>query len=809
MIGASALPPGVASALQRAGLDCQNVEPSLGGWSPAANDVLLLAQGNYLVAVERRLSQLRGGLGAAQPPIVVLGDPMQLPFGAAAELLVSWVLPMGSADDVARQVLKCIGTTLDRKGASRGPAANRDEFEADSNVQKRLSAEPPMSHSRGPAHRGPNGSPEPRSGFSLSAMDALRFPQPPKLPTVAGQPMAAVTPVPVSQTSGAPGSVVAGAASLMPRDMTVTGSRWLLLDDDVSRAHAIASALERVGARVELSRTVPSPARLAAMRDLDACGVLLSESELSASAGLLEAFSKDSRLRWTRVVPVRWASVFDEATSRVDHESLKLLVLPHWQPEHDVVAALLGGHTVDCSLVGPAKFLRAAASIPAPAELTVTDQAHTWQVLLCRGELHAVAFDGRRCAESDCGAALDGLLCATGANFSLRTGVDLTGIRSLGAIDAILKAHAVYGTPQLPARPRWRNWRMFIDSFDRLSSGPLARRVLSRWRSLGPTGRNAVAMAGGMASTGALLVALWPLVTATPVASRTAAKPVAAASTPVASPTAPAAVGARAEPESVDRVATAPEAIPKPAADSPFPSGCGRWINDKQPPLPQPHQAKSAWRMARKAVQVGDMVKAEELLCVSVVMDPAGPGAEGLIRFHFSQNNIDAATNWAQWAYAKHPSDPEVKQLLADVRNRQGRLDEARALLHDAMNVSAADIRVIRQVARKYTNAGYKALRALDPGQGERLFRRAVTLDGNNALAHAGLAEVSLRGGELQIAEKHAATAVRLDATCFEAQLALGDVHAENKHPELAKRAWLEAARLRPTSREARRRLGL
>jgi Tfp pilus assembly protein PilF len=252
------------------------------------------------------------------------------------------------------------------------------------------------------------------------------------------------------------------------------------------------------------------------------------------------------------------------------------------------------------------------------------------------------------------------------------------------------------------------------------------------------------------------------------------------------------------------------------STDSGDPLGCERWLNAAKPlrgsspgSERNPGQAKHEWYGARKAIHLGDWDKAEERLCRSAALDPMGPGAAGLADLFLSRGKLQEADGWGTWALSLQPKDRRVKQMLADVRSQQGRTDEARALLLESMNVSDGDQQVLKQVAKNYTDLGYRALRARDPYQARRLFWRARVLDGNNALACVGLAKLELKDGDPKQAAKWALEATKLDPNYFHAHLALGDAREKSDEPSLAKQAWLDAARLQPQSPEVRKRLGI
>ncbi len=782
-------------------------------------DVVLVAGYVDALALMDALSSLGASPGGTEPAVVVLGDPATSPLSSAPHLDVTFIPTNTDNSSISRCVLKAATSAL----AHRGVISRRPASSAPSARSYRHSSRPSRAPSRPSVRHGLVPAPsffqaDLRSATSSTSLQALRIPEPPRLPSAHGHELATASVM--SVTGKAP-------RSLMPNAVHVEGSRWLLLDDDVARAHAIASAIDTDGGHVEVSGLSPTVKRMGVLRDLDASGVLVSESSLPRLAALLEGFEGDSRLRWVPVVPVRWGTVFDEGSGHVDREALKLLLLPHWQPDHDLIEKLFAGQTIEVSRIGPAKLIRAAAGIQGGVELEFQAEGQLWVLALQDGELLSVQQNGQDCVADEAGRALDAVLNLTEGSACLLRADSSSGSRALGQMVEILKAQASYGAPVVipgvnsPLRVISDAW---FAARQRLE--PVARHFRRHWGRLSPNQRNVVALVAGVVTTSSLAAVVLtnpdegpPRVVAPAVTSVAPTRLATAATSQAPLATAPA-VGAEATASSdaptagvrhdVAKAESEPEVEDGASAPSTdYPPGCSRWITAQPPVLPQPHQATAAWRMARKAIQHGNLAKAEELLCVSVSMDSMGPGAAGLVKLHFSQGNIAAATRWAEWGYGQKPNDPENKQLLADVRNRQGRTDEARALLHDAMSVSAADVRVLRQVARKYANAGYKALQALDPGQAERLFRRAITLDAKNVLAVAGMAEVTLRAGELESAMEYALRAAEMNPRTFEVQMVLGDVYAETKQEEKAKRAWLEAARMRPSSKEARKRLGL
>lgn len=649
------------------------------------------------------------------------------------------------------------------------------------------------------------------------------------------------------------------ANSIMPKVLPVEGSRWLLLDDDVARAHAVAKSLEAAGAEVLLSGTRPTEARVRLFRQFGATGVIVEEACLEVISTLFQRFQQDGWLRGVNLVTVRWQQLYDVATQTVDVEALKLRVLPHWQPEHDALEALALGQSVSLGTLAPAKLLREVSKKRGRRDVSLACDGTQVTLKLDEGLLWSLEVNGIErlsAAANEIESILrlhEGSVVLTASHsFSphARDGQEFGPLleslwrggpsveapelqlpapdTSSAEVVAKPPADFVRAAPQttivddpLPfvgsAEPLpgvaglgspWQRRRAELYEVSRVRLGNAWNRVRSgldsgqtRWKALH---RQQKYVVGG--ASVAVFSALIGIVVTASSGEAASAPPVLVVNSPEASSISLPAAEPTPRPEANLDKGAAPEL----EANRKFPKGCERWLSYPDPKVQrEPAQAKSTWHAARRAVQVGDWSTAEELLCRSSAQDPKGAGPIGLADLYLSRNNIPQAEEWASWALFELPKDSKVKQMLADVRSQQGRTDEARALLHDSMSLSAADELVLKQVAKKYATSGYKALRAQDPNQARRIFRRASVLDATNGLSRAGLAEVALRDGDEKAALAWATEAVNLDPDSFEAQLVLGDAQAKNGQPGLAKQAWLEAARISPRAAEVRKRLGL
>jgi Tfp pilus assembly protein PilF len=857
------LPGGVLARLKQSPVDVLPVHPTLGGVSLRRSDVLLLGDGERLGDLAQALKRLNG----TSTPVLVFGalDP-----GVDGLKVVS-LEPGESSEATADAVLKAVVRLLKPLGKSRGPEVQRSgEMRAVGAAERSETA-----------HAVPEGPTE--------------FSPLPDIPKSAGLPIFSVgarvvaptkTTLPLQEgfALGSDPMVSAKVShSMMPESFSMQGSRWIVLDDHVARAHTTANCLADQGALVEVSGSQPNDVRLEALRSFDAVGVLVSDAELETLGPALGSFQRDARLRFVRVVPLRFSELYDERSSHLDEETLRRLLLPHWQVEHDLLRDLLAGRKVSIDHVGAAKLLRAGARLKGKMDFRLEGGGPTWVITLSDNQVLSIRENGQPRAASEAIGCLQRMLEIVGGTASLERNRALDEARPIDLLERLLDRCAtprsVFGQaprtmslapPVKMSSPPAAPVAAIVAAPDAgygedVLTVPLERAELAPSHELPPLPRQVATPGSQRASAGLAAHGAWqgfleqvwrPAMREAELAWSAVRpwvlthKPFAVALTSAvalgmvtfavvlvveanddavaqAKPATPSEENGpprKESPEAPARVAASPvaaiaegEEIPSAteseleallALPAPRPEGCERWVGTDRVAR-QAEQAKSAWRMARKSLMRGDAEQAEQRLCLSLHMDPRGPGALDMIRFQFMQSDVSAAQAWAQWAVGERPGDPEAKQLLADALHQQGKEPLARAVLLDSMSLSAADVAVVKSVANRYANAGYRALNGIDHPQADRLFRRATTLDPKHALATAGRAVIALATGDLQTSETLAERAAELDPQSFEAHLVMGDIHAARKNSAQARTEWLTAAALRPGSGEARQRLGL
>lgn len=438
------LPPGVLLRLKRSPIEVLAVHPSLSGLVLRRSDVVLLGDA-------RRLAELKAALernDALTTPVVALGAEAGNGHGLRVERLEPASTPEATADAVLRTVVKLLkplgGSREDKPGDSSETAAV-DELPSESSPRP---AAPPVA---APPVAAPPVAVAPANDTAAPPDTAARshpaIPAPIELPKAAPLPIFSIgTPTRANLLPEVPlalGTDPAASAklsrSLMPEAFSIQGSRWIVLDDDVARAHATATCLTSQGGVVEVTGSQPNENRLGVLRSFDAVGVLVADAALERLGPLLGAFQRDPRLRWVRVVPVRFSELYDERSSRLDAETLKLLLLPHWQVEHDTVRDLLASQSVPIDHVGLAKLLRAGARLQSRMDLFVECPLGRFEIALADGQLLAVGRDGVPAEPHETRARLVELLSLDEGSARLERNRQSRGTSPIGRVEQLLE----------------------------------------------------------------------------------------------------------------------------------------------------------------------------------------------------------------------------------------------------------------------------------------------------------------------------------------------------------------------------------
>jgi tetratricopeptide (TPR) repeat protein len=138
----------------------------------------------------------------------------------------------------------------------------------------------------------------------------------------------------------------------------------------------------------------------------------------------------------------------------------------------------------------------------------------------------------------------------------------------------------------------------------------------------------------------------------------------------------------------------------------------------------------------------GQTTRAVEQMCLSASWDLAGRGTYGLAEYYFQQADFEQALAWAERVPEGRKRHGDARTLLGDVYSQQGRVEEALSAYLAYWNMDADALDERADLAVRFVNSAAMARRKGDWWTAERFYRRALTLDSDQALAAAGLARV-------------------------------------------------------------------
>ncbi len=144
-------------------------------------------------------------------------------------------------------------------------------------------------------------------------------------------------------------------------NVELEGLRVVLADQNTGRADSVAGELRSRGAEVIVSELQPSEMRFAQMRQADPSVLLIGEEHIQGEGyELLRRMRRDTRLRWTALLVVRWDELWTDASS-APVERLASTLVSLTEPERKLRAQAEASTGLDARLemMGPARTLRA------------------------------------------------------------------------------------------------------------------------------------------------------------------------------------------------------------------------------------------------------------------------------------------------------------------------------------------------------------------------------------------------------------------------------------------------------------------
>lgn len=625
--------------------------------------------------------------------------------------------------------------------------------------------------------------------------------------------------------------------------------RLLLADGDSARADNVAQELRTHGAAVAVTDLEPADARFARLRQVDPAILLIGEQDLQgAGYELVRRLRRDTRLRWASLLVVRWDEVWAESSPVPAISRLAGTIAALAEPERALRARAESSGVFDTRLeiVGPARCLRALSACSHAQRVSVYNPRVKIDIDLSNGLV--VGATGHTVADPpvllEGPAALAALLVLSTGRVHIEPVEQPATTNIMATIDVALNladAEPLPIPPSLPS-PAMSMPPPRLPGSDGLP-GDLAalgspgafsveesadqRRAFRRTRE-----RTAwIAAIGALVLVlllGAVAAALLLKTPRSPEASASAARPVALApSAAVTKPPAPkaAAPATSAEPATAEapaargaiasKTAETEPATPEPGSEPPSSKtalGKGKTGCEVLGETPGAEKNMGAavdqLRNARRDLVRGDLDAAHRSYCRAVGLDADNAGAmTGLARLLLMRRDGRPAVFWARRAAQKNPGDGNIQSVLGDALALVG--DDAgarKAWLAGAGITSAVDPGV-RGLARRDLRFAIRAFDRRDYARAERLFRRAVVLEPNDADAPVRLAKTLLVLGDNKQAVAWARRATSLAPRSSKAHLVHGDALAAAGDPKTAAAEWRLALKFEPNSAEAGSRL--
>lgn len=794
----------------------------------AAPDLVLLCGDAARNAGKDALARLAASPLSSVTPVVILGDEVALDdrlhafrHGAAA------VIPRSaSVDAVAERVAKLAREIPDRGGAALGEIGEStlEEFVDALGRELRtgiLSVHTPGSEEE--AVRLVLGAGRPLSDVIDEFVTRVRR------HVVIAEPLR----YEFDERAGGTVQLLGGAeASRRATEDDVAGLRIVLADDDTARADAVTQELREHGVTVVVTDLDPSDVRFARLRQIDPAILLIGEKQAQgAGFDLMRRMRRDTRLRWSSLLVVRWDEVWTEQSPVPAIERILGTLAALGEPERAArERAEAGTFDTRLEIMGPARLLRAIGESKRPVRLSVTNPRVIVQVDVSEGLVvgaSATTLDDGRQLEGS--TALGALLVLSSGRVHVEPVENPASANVMATLDVALNQADAEPPPIVPSLPIPATTLGSQRPPERPEPGLFARlrRDLSEARKdlssgKGPAGMPKLVLGGFVTLQVAALAAALLVLAATTGGSSANARPeLPAAAVPAAPPalaTAPPAPSSEPAPapSAAEPAARAPAhkpAKPVSAADG---SGleqaptCDKLLG-KRPQIPgsYPGAAHNELRNARRALVRGDLDEAQRCYCRSVRYDRNLVDAViGLARLLLIRRDANAAAEWARKAAVMAPSKDDVQAVLGDALALAGDPAAARSALLASASVRPEDEPATRNLARRNVQLGHASLRRRDHANAERYFRRAHVLDSRNWEGPYGIARALHELGRHDLAVHWARLATELGPDQARTHVLLGDALSSGGRQSDAVAAWRKALEKDPNDPEARFRIG-
>lgn len=217
------------------------------------------------------------------------------------------------------------------------------------------------------------------------------------------------------------------------------------------------------------------------------------------------------------------------------------------------------------------------------------------------------------------------------------------------------------------------------------------------------------------------------------------------------------------EPPPPDENAPTPEQLLWRVQSSPAPTCESLVTNLDELKVGGVQQAAVSLAKARQQMVLGRLDDALTLLCEAVLVHPESLALEELAALYLAKKSPEQALEWHQKAATLRTDRPRTLELGGDIHSQLGNVAEAKAAFIASLKVKADDEKTLKAVSKQFVEQGNAEFKSGAFDAATLLYRRAATLDLENAEAFAGLAATSAAVGNAQAAGRFAEKTLALD----------------------------------------------
>jgi len=626
-----------------------------------------------------------------------------------------------------------------------------------------------------------------------------------------------------------------------PDKISVAGVRVALADDDTGRADSVAQELRSRGVSVVVTDLSPTDLRFAKLRQVDPEILLIGEAQVKGQGyELLRRMRRDTRLRWSSLLVVRWEEIWSDALSVPALDRLETALAALSEADRTLHDWAEAGESFDARLesTGPARCLRAIASSPKPIRVTVNNPRITVNVDISDGLVVGATADSRALPEQhwDGAVALSAFMVLSSGRIHIAPVNQPAQTNVMATIDVALNMADSEPSPISPSIPSAATTSLRPPPGElpiSTSLRPGARVSLpAALRSLPLLGRVRTGISTPAAIFLVALAALQGLILVAGLSAvlkahraraalvKQSAESASSASSASASGSAPLHPSASVAPSATAGTRPESASLPAPAPAQPVSKDipvdetgaraptCAELFGSAHVAAGDyPGAAFVEMRAANRALVQGDVDSAERSLCKAALWDKNPAIVLELAQLMLLRRDGAASVEWAKKGLEADPTNLRAQGILGDGLARVGDYPGAKHAWLLSLGLDQASEAKFRDLSFTSVREARASMGRRDFARAERFFRRAVVLDAENGPASNGLADALLRLGDADSAQRWATRAVSVSPRDPAARVILGDVLFQKGDRRGAEVEWREALQLDSTNFVARRRM--